>query len=358
MNLFSNSPTISILNAKPKECVSNPIQYYSPIPKWGCDVMHASGLYESVSKVVGKGGWRNVYAGEYKDEDVVLKKLNLWHHIIRSTSTESNKKDMYKKFRLEASILDNLKECQNVPQLLGYCGMDIATEKMDDTLKHAVEHNANRPDSALRALEMSLGVTHGIQCLSNMKYGPVVHGDLHIDQFLVDKEGKAYINDFDKSIPLGRNNVTGAPCSFVKKPAQEEYMIPRLSIDIDSHKMRKVSSLDNSSLLNHEPDYYSYPSSVRGHPDVIRFGLISEKTDIYSLGDLIYYIISNGQSPPEVRSPASVNMYALKYGSDIVNVLMDTWEEWPDLRPSADEVASRLSTLLEDFRSGNGSPQV
>ncbi len=356
MNLFSNSPIMSILNAKPKECVSNPIQYYSPTPKWGCDEMHSSGMHKNVSKVVGKGGWRNVFVGEYKGENVVLKKLNLWHFIIRLTSTKSNKEVMYKKFLLEASILDNLKECQYVPQLFGYCGMDIITEVVDDTLKHVMERNANRPDHVLRALEMSLSVAHGVQCLTNMKYGPVIHGDLHINQFLIDKEGKAYINDFDKSIPLGRNNVTGAPCSVVKKPEQDQDMSPRVSIN--SHEIHKASSLEDSSSSDHEEsDSYSYPSSVRGHPDVIRFGLISEKSDIYSLGDLIYYIISNGQSPPEVRSPASIRKYASKFGSGMVKVLMDMWKELPELRPSANEVTSRLSILLEDIRSGNGSPQ-
>ncbi len=315
--------------------------------------MHSSGLYESVSKVVGKGGWRNVFAGEYMDKSIVLKKLNLWHFILRSTSTTSEERDMYSNFRLEASILDNLRECQNVPQLLGFCGMDVATEKIDGTLKDAVEHNADRPDSLLRALEMSLGVARGVQCLNDMKYGPMVHGDLHIGQFLVDKDGKVYINDFDRSIPLARNKVTGAPCSIERRP--EDYdMLPRLSVDSRATLRKSSSEEDNPSSPDHEAlDDYSLPLSVRAHPDIARFGFISEKSDIHTLGGIIYIVLSNGH--PE---DGSVETVQNKYGNDMVSLLSDMWSEWPELRPSASEVTSRLSALLEDFRSANEPPQL
>ncbi len=328
---------------KPKECASNPLQYYNLSPKWGCNVLQSSDMIRQVSRIKGKGGWRNVYGGEYKNMKVVLKRLNFWH---RMFSFEGNSlKEKYRNIRLEASILENLKECQNVPHLLGYCGLDIVTEELEDTLIHAVEHNANMRDSMSRALVMSLGAAQGVRCLSNMEYGPVAHGDLHPGQFLVDKEGKAYINDFDKAHALGRSYRTGAPCSVVHYPNTEQ-VHPHLSIGpLEGYNV----SLDNFSLSDHELGYFSYDDPGRGHPDLVHFGLISEKTDIYSLGEVIHYIISNGQSHRKVKSRTHLNKYATIYGDDMPNLLMDMWQIWPELRPSADEVVSRLSALLENI---------
>ncbi len=177
-------------------------------------------MNKRVKNIKGKGGWRNVYFGEYENRNVVLKKLNFWHRLFYTRGAELG--EVKDKIRLEASILDNLKECQSVPHMLGYCGLDIVTEELEDSLVHAVKHNAHRNDSVSRALFMSLGAAQGVQCLSNMKYGPVVHGDIHPGQFLVHKEGRAYINDFDKAHALGRNYGTGAPCSIVKYTNKEQ----------------------------------------------------------------------------------------------------------------------------------------
>ncbi len=304
--------------------------------------MQLNSMYKDVSRVVGKGGWRNVYAGKYEGKDVVLKRINFVHVIL--TSKYNNKKT-YDKFRLEASIIENLKECQNVPHLLGYCGLDIVTEKLDDTLINEVKRIADQSDSVLRALQLSLDTARGLQCLDHIKYGPIVHGDLHAGQFLVDKHGMAYINDFDRSHPLSRSNVTGAPCPSMKEVAWYQSVPPHLSVNPigESNATRDNSS---SFVSHHELTYYGKPTIF--NPDIVNLGLVSEKSDIYNLAGVIYFIIS-GQDVPPLKTRDLVLKYGPIYGMDIVDLLMDMWEELPELRPSADEVALRLSALLENI---------
>ena len=145
----------------------------------------------------------------------------------------------YEEMRYDAVIFESFSSDKYFVDLYGHCGLSVFAEYMpygdidvvatpifntdryggnNFTDEEMLQMNQLEPEFKLRvAIEMTEAVEH----LHNFESGRIVHGDLHLVQFLFTKEGKEdwknarqvlKISDFNMALFLPYNEVEGEYC--------------------------------------------------------------------------------------------------------------------------------------------------
>jgi len=163
--------------------------------KINCDNIHEVKL----GKLLGSGLKRKVYEGEFRGQQVAVKKV--WHNPIKYRVRTM--------IMLEAATSFQLIGASNIASLLGWCDTTIVLSKAAGNLDQLIKE---QEISVQRALKMALDLTKGVQQLHAV---PMVHNDFFPHQILFTDEGTLLLSDFDSVFYAGNSN-SGTKCRDTK----------------------------------------------------------------------------------------------------------------------------------------------
>lgn len=297
----------------------------------------------SVSGLLGTGSFSKVYAGWYKHNRVAIKML----------FTQDLNPDIIRRYSNEARILSELSDHPNVVRIYGVAVLPpsvcIVLEicefgSLSDVLRGCQQHNSQRAPLLLTLADrmyLALGCARGLAALHN--YAPdLCHRDIKSMNFLIDRHLNAKIADLDLGVEYARRyedkrrGMGGDSDSDNSSLGQRMSSTDSLSgLHISGasshHHHRSLSSYILGSLQSNKKaaarqNHPFYPpvnssqrrtqSSVGGHggfqqskkfgrshgmnitwqaPEALLGITYSQKSDVYSLGLVLWEIIASGR---------------------------------------------------------------
>eukprot|EP00803_Ostreobium_quekettii_P007990 evm.model.scf_785.7 EVM.evm.TU.scf_785.7 scf_785:57905-59086(-) len=210
-------------------------------------------------------------------------------------------------FAKEVRMLRALHGDGHTVNLLGACGTDLVLE----FLPIALEDSIGSETSIGRRLDLSLGVARAVAALHSAPGGPIVHTDLRPEQFMVDEKGVVKLVDLNRAVQLSEGS-RGA----CRSGAIGRYKSPEEILD----------------------------------------GVVTPKSDIYSMG-MTLYAVATGRVPFERLTPLEVMDVVANQGlrprrrrevpEGLAQVMEACWRNLPLERPTAQTVVKVLEGLVD-----------
>lgn len=283
---------------------------------------------------VGSGLWRSVWKihphGPMLLSDgslikpVVLKTMRL-DHKVSSRNLDRHRRD--------ALVMERLTSSPNVIDIYGFCGNTILSEFLKTTVDRIIyegddDYPSNKTlasrETPLGRLRLALDVSKGVAALHSIDGGPIIHADLQAKQFLVDTDGTVKVNDFNRCRFMAHNNETNQPCAV---------RIPQA------------------------------PGDSRA-PEEYDFKPLNEQIDVYSLGHVLFTILTGQDSFGEIEGD---RREAVKEGKkpviepnfreegssdfDLANLILRAYEHDPSKRITSPKLVQELETLLRKYET-------
>jgi hypothetical protein len=123
-------------------------------------------------------------------------------------------RDMYKTHR-DAIVMERLTRSPRIVDIYGHCSMTIISEPMPSDVYDDIipgDGNAKQADldkldnvypqnnlTATQKLEMALAMAEGLADVHGFEGGVIMHGDVHLEQWLWSKDGRLVLNDFNNA---------------------------------------------------------------------------------------------------------------------------------------------------------------
>ena len=213
---------------------------------------------------ISSGMWRDVWSvtprwvpGLLSEQRAVLKMIKQEHDV-----TFRN----LDRHRRDAMVMERLTSSPNVVSIYGHCGNTVLTEMGAQTLESVLlgRDDSGRDDAAAAAaatvsrstpmgrLRLARDAANGLAALHEVTGGPVIHADITAKQFLVDFDGTIKLNDFNRCRLMPHNNVTNEKCRI---------------------------RIPSAPGLHRSPEEYQREQ-------------VDEKMDVYSLGNVLYSILT------------------------------------------------------------------
>ncbi|KAJ7759445.1 kinase-like domain-containing protein [Mycena maculata] len=267
------------------------------------------------------GGNSNVYRGKLTRSNG--RKIRVAIKMIRIYDDGSGQLDeILRRLKREVDVWCRLKH-KNVLPFIGVCE-DIAPWPVLISPFYKLGHVGTylRKNPSTNREELVRGVASGLQYLHAHD---VIHGDLKVQNVLVDKRGAPCICDF------GISKIMNRPGFTTSSVGTAPYMAPELFFVVDG------------------PTLESSPSTTKS-------------SDVYSFGLLVLEILTS--EPPKGRPPqpiittkilADIRPKRVDYDMDKVSheiwsVLDQCWSFEPHLRPVIFELQRELGSILETKR--------
>ncbi|KAK7026285.1 TKL/TKL-ccin protein kinase [Favolaschia claudopus] len=224
-----------------------------------------------------------------------------------------------RKLKREAEVWSKLKH-NNILPFIGVC-IDLAPSPVLISPFYEFGHVGSYLEEhpQINRGDIVRGVTSGLQYLHNNE---IIHGDLKLQNVLVDKRGIPCICDFGISKIVNRAGFTTASVGTVP------YMAPELFLVLDK----------NATEIYH-------PTTTKA-------------SDVYSFGLLVLEILTSEMLKGRPRQPIiTLNIFEnlhpkrADYDTEIVSdeiwgVLEQCWDFEPHGRPNISQIARRLEPLL------------
>ena len=162
--------------------------------------------------------------------------------------------------RIDAMVMDLLQGSPRIVNIYSHCGASVQVETIDGpSIADIVEkeHRLRIDDpppmlSPTEKLNMALEMAGSLADLHGFKDGPIIHSDLQILQFLLDKNYHAKMSDFNRGDVLWFDQ------------EKEEYC-------------KVILGAANGELRS---------------PEEYRVDAVDEKIDVYSFGNVIYTLLT------------------------------------------------------------------
>jgi serine/threonine protein kinase len=213
---------------------------------------------------VDSGLWRSVWKVDPRQESQEWNQVPAVLKMMKGTHDVDHRN--MERHRREALVMEKLTSSPHIVSMYAHCGNSILTEYIPVDLNVVInwknDHGFPTRSTPEGRLKLALGVAKGIEALHNIEGGPVIHADVSSTQFMVDRKGNIKLNDFNRCRFLPYNNVTGEVC---------DVRIP------------------------------TAPGTSRS-PEEYEFKALNEKVDIYSVGNVIYEILT-GEEPWAKEKP-------------------------------------------------------
>jgi hypothetical protein len=208
--------------------------------------------YVERPRYISSGMWRDVWSvtprwvpGSYRSNERAVLKMMKPEHDVNSRNMDRHRRD--------AMVMERLTSSPNVVSIYGHCGNTVVTEIGAQTLDsvllsgsgHAT-HNAVSRSTPLGRLLLARDAANGVAALHEVAGGPVIHADITAKQFLVDFEGRIKLNDFNRCRLMPHNNVTNEKCRIRIPSAPglerspEEYLLKEVDEKLDVYSLGNV----------------------------------------------------------------------------------------------------------------------
>ncbi|RIB07238.1 kinase-like domain-containing protein [Gigaspora rosea] len=261
---------------------------------------------------ISRGGQGIVYCANYCGTKVVLKYVN----------------EDIKSFVNELKQLISVKDCQNVIKVLGITidptainfPYKMVLQYANGNLQKYLQDKVNDglfTISWLELVQIARQITLGLQ---HLHANSIIHGDLHPNNILINNN-EVLIADFGVARKTGDSLISlGSNSSF---KGTEAYFEPQCFIVLD-----KVVKID-------------------------------EKSDIYSLGVLLWELTSGHPPFSSFRNKAPISYYVSlghrekpvpSTPSDYVKLYKKCWDTEPECRPTINEILCRLDELSKNAK--------
>ncbi len=154
-------------------------------------------------------------------------------------------------------VMELLQTSSRILDVFGHCGTSITTPVMDG---HPLPKMIETPNalSPLSKLQIAIQMARSIADLHGHQYGPIVHSDVHSEQWLLDKNNNVVLVDFNRAEPLLWDEENEEYCKFVSGGANgnvrspEEYKMQHIDEKIDVYSF---GMLLYTMLTSKEPYY-------------------------------------------------------------------------------------------------------
>jgi serine/threonine protein kinase len=255
-----------------KQSVKAPATYtMKPI----CNTFHEESWahdHNTEIRYLGNGYYRNSYMlthpGDPLKKDFVVKRQRFKRHINRGR---------LEKVRNEALAMELLTSSPRISNIYGHCAVSLSVEPapgdIADTIVpyykafqnyrgvmpqatldyHSRVHPLNNLTAAEK-LDIALAMTESLADIHGLETGPLILGDVSLDQWLLTADGRIILNDLDNSVFLGW------------KIRQQKY----------------------SQYLSNYVGGFKAPEEVKG-------GKLDERADLWKTGDLLFSILTGLQ---------------------------------------------------------------
>ncbi|KAL7574658.1 hypothetical protein ACA910_003005 [Epithemia clementina (nom. ined.)] len=226
-------------------------------PKPNCNLVHEYGMNQML-KIVGSGYYRDVWTTLGKmEQEAVLKTQRFEHGFSERNNIDRSQRDALAMEHFTASpwILD----------VYAYCATSSIAEfapngSIEDKIWPAGESDdggssANNTKISMEFLRLAVQATMGVADLHNydMDGRPsVAHTDISPSQFVLTRNGRVKLNDFNRARFLRADRETNEVCPYL----------------------------------------FEYNRGTNRSPEEYRYKPQTEKVDIYSLGNIFYMLMS------------------------------------------------------------------
>jgi hypothetical protein len=136
----------------------------------------------------------------------------------------------------EALIMERLTASVNIIDIYGFCGVTTMIELMPKEISEKIQPGKGRTSqtdldelqvtdvqsknnfSPWEKLLLALDMAQALADLHGFKDGVIIHGDNHIEQFLINAEGRMKLGDFNLATILEWNDKKQEYCKRQRKP--------------------------------------------------------------------------------------------------------------------------------------------
>jgi len=301
-----------------------------------CNRFHEHNLVDLNVHFLANGGWRQVFRLDHDFQNEV-EKIALKDIIYGKDDTPDA--EAYETVRMDALVAERLSTNPRTYDIYGYCGYGILSEYFyhGDVEEVAyeddgwVEEDLSKKDafethSALtgkQKLVLALEMAEGIAVLHGFSKGVIVHDDVQMPQFLLNKDKTMLkINDFNRAEFMLYDDTTGEYCRYTNGVGHGNWRSPEEYKDHHLNEKIDVWSLGNN--------FYSLLTGMYVFP-----WMETKEVKKAVMGGNITYI------DPRYSSRS-------KEEAKLVEVIKQCYIYDPDERPSIFKVVELLRTAVSE----------
>ena len=225
----------------------------------------------------------------------------------------------------EAALMGQLNKSNNIVKLIGMCDSTLVFEYAPNNLKKFVMDKTN-DISVEKALLLGLDMVKGLAQLHSV--GPVVHGDLHLEQYLFSPDGgKVLLGDLESSHYVGPNMSGKGRCTFSKVKSDLAKSSPSIF-----HSPERLALNDN---LDEKDDIYRVALAL--------WSLLSRRLPYIKKikRDNFKDLVVGGERP-------SMDLVS-EYPQEMKDLIVEAWDSDPRKRPTAADMVTRMQSIVKKY---------
>ena len=342
-----------------------------------CNEVHqvdysAGTTYKSGYKFINHGDFRDVFGILHGKSAVAIKE-------IRYRDVEADH-ELYEYVRVDALVAERLAKHPQAYELYGYCGLTLVSEFFfhGDVEEQALwESNDSTEETVLpdrlltpeQKVVLALEMAKGLALLHGNPEGMIIHGDVQMSQFLLNKNKTMLkLNDFNRAELLLWDETHNKYCQHRngvgRGKATRHYGFSHLHSSFQHWLSPSLTCVFDLLGTWRAPEEY-------------RNDAVSDKVDVFSLGNNMLTILT-GQEP-KVSSqkldskafrkaiidgmtgyidPKYQDGTSSKAEEAMAKVIKKCFAYKPEDRPSIFEVVAELETAVKEVESDTGKTRI
>lgn len=188
--------------------------------------------------------------------------------------------EMIEMVRMDALVMESLTSSPRIVNIYGHCSTSVATEDMHQEIEYqiingtgyataeeikqqeriALDVSPRNKFSPDEKLVLALKMAEAIADLHGFKDGVIVHGDIQLCQYLINRDGQLKLNDFNRAEVMLWDTKKQDYCRFRSGLVYGNYRSPEEDEDEPLNEQIDVFSLGNNfyGLLTGLWVFYEY----------------------------------------------------------------------------------------------------
>ena len=201
-----------------------------------CNTFHEMEMHNQ--RMIAAGNWRDTWQRETVYDQTIVKTLKYQHTF----------QERYFEFsRVDALAMEQLTSCPFVMGIYGFCGMSVITQAGKEQLGPLVKKLSPR-NKLIVAIQVasSIAAVHEIDGVG--KPVSLVHNDVNIDNIFWGGHGPL-LNDFNIAVLMMKDKHTNTSCPFTGHFPNPQWKAPEEQLEISKQLTEKVDIYGLGNLL-------------------------------------------------------------------------------------------------------------